>query len=863
MLYSTRRGLFIVSSCIVFALFFFFPQPSYTLDNGYELSEEFIIVNDTSNLLSPLLVTNNGTNYFSAWQVRGSDNGYGPVYALLINQNGTPVSTAFQIKDTDKCLVCLESNGTSNLFIFKSDNDNDSGFNIYGQYFDNEGAATADEFFIYAHLLSMYRFPYLTSNGNEYLLTSLSDPEMDNESILGIVINGEDSVIVSIPEIPNFRNFSVVSDGIEFLILGREVIRDDIFISDIIIHGYNIDNEGNILNESLLRHFPYYFSDSEPIIASNGDNYLLVWSCNHMGYLGLYYQPIDKNGSSIRSETLFPFSSSTSFSVSSNGKDYLIVWVDEGIRGQFIASNGYPLGSSFQISSCQNSNKLNVHSNEKNFLVSWKDYAQNKIIGNIVRPKSSKPMITEQPESATTYIGEDVSFEISAYSNEGQVSYQWYINSDLAGNGSNFLIISNPTIEQNNSVIYCDISDNNGGLIRSADATLTVLEPAFQVAISGPMTVFGGDTAYFSSHALYGQSPDFEEYDVTNYVVWEILDAEPNAEFISPGVLKTYPVTAEKYITIRATLTDGDETHWSDFDVLIDDLFTITGISPSPDSILTSAPNYIDISFSEAVDNDSITPSACCLIKAGRDQEFDTSDDSYIPLFYSLSPDQKSVFCDLTDSMLPNDLYKLKVSAVTNKHGTNLDGEFTGALPSGNGQPGGVFESLFTISRQVISLVFNDNDTVTILWEPFREPIVYRVEQCDTMDSSQWLAILPAEQWPIEATQWTGGSWSDTNHFYRVVGVAPYILSVAPSEGTQGTFSQFVDIIGYGTKWENGNTSVTFGNNIAVNSLAVLSHSYISVEIRISFTAQTGFRDIIVTSGTNVYIKEDAFEVLK
>ncbi|MEW6536185.1 MAG: DUF3466 family protein [Candidatus Auribacterota bacterium] len=408
--------------------------------------------------------------------------------------------------------------------------------------------------------------------------------------------------------------------------------------------------------------------------------------------------------------------------------------------------------------------------------------------------------------------------------------------------------------------------NDNGEIVGNSFSRPFLLRPlpAFTVSIIGRDSVCGGDIVYYTAHARYGSSTDFDEYDVTDYVEWSIIAELDNcAEIGTSGMLTTYRVDDEIIVTIRATLTDLGETHWCDFPVLIDNLFQITGMTPEPCSYLTSAPTKLEIFFNEELNNGSINLNTSSLIKAGYDGLFDTEDDTSIPLFYSVSPDCRCITFDLTDSMLPNDTYQLRINGIKNLNGINVDGEFTGLFPSGDGLSGGEFKALFSINRQITSILFNDNDTVTLVWAPFRDNIVYRIDSRDRMDSGSWLPISPVEQFPIRTTSWTGSSWKDSNRYYRVIGVIPYIMSVMPSEGIKGTFSLFVDIMGYGTEWEDGEVSISIGDNVTINSISILSSTHIFAEIRISSTAECGFRDVIISTDTKVYIKENAFEILE
>jgi len=172
---------------------------------------------------------------------------------------------------------------------------------------------------------------------------------------------------------------------------------------------------------------------------------------------------------------------------------------------------------------------------------------------------------------------------------------------------------------------------------------------------------------------------------------------------------------------------------------------------------------------------------------------------------------------------------------------------------------------IFTIvDRQITAIIFNDNDTITLMWNPFLDGTVYKIESCVDPVALEWITVDPVDQFPLHATKWTGGSWKgDDEKYYRVVGIIPDIDSVIPSSGQKGSISLAVDIFGNFTEWQAGTTAVSFGTGITVDSLNVETQTHVSVTITIDVEAQAGLRDVVVTSGSNVYTEEEAFEVVE
>lgn len=81
--------------------------------------------------------------------------------------------------------------------------------------------------------------------------------------------------------------------------------------------------------------------------------------------------------------------------------------------------------------------------------------------------------------------------------------------------------------------------------------------------------------------------------------------------------------------------------------------------------------------------------------------------------------------------------------------------------------------------------------------------------------------------------------------------VAPTVLGVSPVQGAQG---QTLDVLisGQNTHFVNGSSSATFGSDVTVNSLTVLSSVSARANITINSAATIGFRDVRVTTGSEI-----------
>jgi len=106
----------------------------------------------------------------------------------------------------------------------------------------------------------------------------------------------------------------------------------------------------------------YGAGDDIPIVAFDGVNFLLVWSCNLPGYEGyMRGQLIDTSGNKVGSS--FWINSDSAYAVhrldgiAFDGVNYLVVWADENANanGQFVSKAGNKVGGAFKIGEAEKS----------------------------------------------------------------------------------------------------------------------------------------------------------------------------------------------------------------------------------------------------------------------------------------------------------------------------------------------------------------------------------------------------------------------------------------------------------------------------------------------------------------------------
>ncbi|MEW6534555.1 MAG: hypothetical protein AB1454_02905 [Candidatus Auribacterota bacterium] len=847
---------------------FFLCSSIYALDNGYELTSNFA-VNQKTPVLSRAVASSNDTNYLAVWEWENETTSEEYLVGRFVNNDGSFASDELSFVPGRFFSIAITSDST-NFFIARTIRTVPGNDDVSGMIVSNDGNVITSPFLVHNVNQDSQLEPAVASNQSNYFVVWTNRTALDEYGdeydynihgqfidLSGTKIGQELTINTSVAG--RQVKPSVASNGDTYFVLWSSI---DAGTNTVDLVGRMYDSSGQPLGDTftIINQSQYGFRTR---VASNGDSYVVALA-QLKGYNSddVMIRAFDSSGNAVGSE-YFIARAEYNFFLSGNANGFLFCWIHAeedplygpvDIYAQKLDINGFKLGSSFLLEESFTAESLCSGTDQFLFLST----ANNKIYGKFLNPMApSDVVITQQPQAVTGYVGESVTVSVTASSPNGALTYQWYKNHEPIGTSSSSVTISDLDNDDNGALIYCDISDNSG-FVRSSAAKLTVLQPAFTISIAGNSILFGGNTAQYTATALYS---DGSSYNVSDYVTWSITPGTLG-EIDASGRLTVDPVSSFQQVLVQASLYDGyyDETHTGQKTVDINIPFNVTSMSVTPGSVETSAPLEIDIVCSDAVDGSLVNSSTCVLIKAGHDGEFGTGDDSVLPVSAGLLT-PAVIRLDLSSLTLPNDDYMVFVSGIKNIHGALLDGEYLDILPSGDNHPGGDFAAEFTISRSVASdIIFNDNDTVTLSWEPFRDGTVYRVDVTD--DGTTWAPVGPVEQWPITATTWTGGAWKGyAMRLFRVVGVAPYISMIDPDYGVQDTFSMFVDISGYGMLFPENETQVSFGDGIQVVSVTADGSAQISVEIRISSTAEPGMRDVVVTTPDKVYIKPAAFEV--
>jgi hypothetical protein len=137
----------------------------------------------------------------------------------------------------------------------------------------------------------------------------------------------------------------------------------------------------------------------------------------------------------------------------------------------------------------------------------------------------------------------------------------------------------------------------------------------------------------------------------------------------------------------------------------------VTSLTPVPGSMLAAVPASITAGFDRQLNAPSVTSGTFLVERSGGDGTFGNGNDVAITAASVTVPaaNSSSAVFDLAGVANVEDTYRVRLlgtggAVIQDLGGNALDGEFTGALPSGNGTAGGDFVAQFVVAATAPTL---------------------------------------------------------------------------------------------------------------------------------------------------------------
>ncbi|MEW6536816.1 MAG: RHS repeat-associated core domain-containing protein [Candidatus Auribacterota bacterium] len=263
---------------------------------GNPAGNDFLINTFTANTQGNPDIASNGLNYLVVWHSYNlpGDTSTG-VCARLIDEQGTFISDEIKMNtftEGNQYYPSVAANKYKYLVVWESEQQDSSGFGIYGQFINTQGQKAGSEFKINSSYLGNQQASSIASDGNKFLVTWESDSDGNGNGIYGQLIDNDGNFItqefrINTYTIGDQSNPSIASNGTNYLVTWESQNQDG---NGKGIYGQFIDNDGNFIDSEF--HINNYISGDKknPAVASRQKDYVIVWGSNQQdgnGY-GIY-----------------------------------------------------------------------------------------------------------------------------------------------------------------------------------------------------------------------------------------------------------------------------------------------------------------------------------------------------------------------------------------------------------------------------------------------------------------------------------------------------------------------------------------------------------------------------------------------
>jgi hypothetical protein len=278
-----------------------------------------------------------GSNYFVTWDDHRSGSEY-DIYGSLITPDGTvlngegiPISTAAD----NQHWPSVSFNGTNYLVAWHDNRDEAANYDIYGTRVNTSGVVQESSGIPIANMDVQQLTTAVIYYSGQWLTVWRDTRNGNYTDIYGSRISSsgtvtdEDGILIS-TSAPSQSNPAVASDGTNYLVVWQEA-RSGGYSED--IYGMLIDASGNQLNEDAIAISTSVGSQKYPAVAFDSNStYLVVWQDNRSDNSDIYGTRVTTSGNVLDPPGI-AISTATGRqqfpSIAFDGTNFLVVWADE------------------------------------------------------------------------------------------------------------------------------------------------------------------------------------------------------------------------------------------------------------------------------------------------------------------------------------------------------------------------------------------------------------------------------------------------------------------------------------------------------------------------------------------------------
>lgn len=511
-----------------------------------DTATNIMISNASSNQEWPD-VAFNGTDYLVVWQ--DSRTGNWDIYGARVDTDGAVLdATGLSIcgNANQQYYPAVASDGSNYLVVWQDYRN--SNYDIYGSRVDGDGTALDPLGLTLSIAVNTQEYPAVVYGGSSYFVAWNDTRNSWNNDIYGarVATNGgvTDPTGILMSSAPNTQYAPAVAyDGTNYLVVWhdyRSTINYDIY-------GTRVGPDGTVLDTTGIAVSTAASHQTNPAVAFDGTNYLVVWQDARSGNYDIYGTRISKgggvlNGSGIAIST----NASTQYypDIAFDGTNYVVVWQDyrngaADIYGTRVGPDGTVLDTTgIAVSTASNDQQSpDIAFDGTNYLVVWHDYRSGTNY-DIYGSRVNKNLAVLD------------SLTISTASQNQQ-------NPAVAFDGANYFVVW----QDYRNVVW----DIYGGRVRASDGAL-----------------FDGSGLAISL-ASYDQSSPVVAFGGTEYfVVWQDYRSGSTYDIYGTRVTKTMGVLDGGVYGGRAISTDSYHEYYPAISKGISDVYLVAYESNEP-----------------------------------------------------------------------------------------------------------------------------------------------------------------------------------------------------------------------------------------------------------------------------------------
>gem|GEM_PF-1526433 len=569
------------------------------------VGSEFQISSHTSSdQWFPAVTALAGGGFVVTWQSFGQDGDDDGVYGQLYDVTGAPVGAEFQVNSYSTSyqrfpsIASLSSGGF--VVTWESENQDGSGYGVYGRLYNASGAAVGNEFRINSYVDSNQQAPSVASlaDGDFIVTWSSSGQDGDGWGIYGQRYAANGATVGGEFHVSSYTSLAQYDSAVTGLADGGFVVTWESEAQDgsgYGIFGQRYAADGTAVGGEFQINSVTYTNQQRPFVtALLGGGFVVTWQSHSQdgSSEGVYGQLYAVDGTTVGGEfqvNSYTFSGqrhATITAISDGG--FVVTWHsyeqdgdNYGIYGQRYAADGATVGSEFQINSYAVSSQRSpivTALSDGRLIVAWASDGQDGngygIFGQML-DVGPVAIVTDEDVSITIAVADllanDIDVDIDALSITA-VSNAVNGTVSLDGNGD---VLFTPNADFSGDATFdYTVSDGKGG---TDTATVTVAvdsvndAPTLSSVIADQSTdedvVYSFDASTHFADADIGDTLTYtaELSGGGALPAWLSIDA-------NTGVLSGTPSNGDvDTLSVTVIATDGDGLTASDnFDLVVD-----------------------------------------------------------------------------------------------------------------------------------------------------------------------------------------------------------------------------------------------------------------------------------------------------